>query len=140
MSIKSYSELIALDSYEERFLYLQMNGQVAHPTFGGSRYLNQAFYTSIPWRRFRNQIIRRDHGCDLAFPGYEIYERLIIHHINSISKKDCLEMNLDVLMNPENCVSTAYSTHNALHYGGTDILDVKAPIERRPNDTVPWRS
>lgn len=137
--IKSYSELIKLESYLDRFEYLRMNGTVADETFGSNRWLNQVFYTSPEWRRFRRQIIIRDCGCDMACEGYEISgERIIIHHINSISVDDILNRNISVLMNPENLICVTENTHNAIHYGDRSLLNL-GPITRRPNDTCPWK-
>lgn len=136
--IKSYSELITLPTFEERFEYLRLNGTVGSETFGHDRYLNQTLYRSPEWKRFRHKIIIRDNGCDLACEGYEIYEKVLIHHINPITIKDILERN-PMVFDPENAVCTILNTHNAIHYGD-DSLIIKAPIQRRKNDTCPWRN
>ena len=136
--IKSYSELITLPTFEERFEYLRLNGTVGSETFGHDRYLNQTLYRSPEWKRFRHKIIIRDNGCDLACEGYEIYEKVLIHHINPITIKDILERN-PMVFDPENVVCTILNTHNAIHYGD-DSLIIKAPIQRYKNDTCPWRN
>ena len=136
--IKSYSELITLPTFEERFEYLRLNGTVGSETFGHDRYLNQTLYRSPEWKRFRHKIIIRDNGCDLACEGYEIYEKILIHHINPITVKNILERN-PMVFDPENVVCTILNTHNAIHYGD-DSLIIKAPIRRHKNDTCPWRN
>ena len=136
--IKTYSELITLPTFEERFEYLRLNGTVGSETFGHDRHLNQTLYRSPEWKRFRHKIIIRDNGCDLACEGYEIYEKVLIHHINPITIKDILERN-PMVFDPENVVCTILNTHNAIHYGD-DSLIIKAPIQRHKNDTCPWRN
>ena len=136
-TIKTYSELITLQTFEDRFNYLQLRGKVGKSTFGYNRYLNQILYNSPEWRRFRNEIIIRDNGCDLACDGYEIYERALIHHINPITVEDIVNHN-PMVFDPENVITTVHSTHNAIHYGDESLLP-KSPIERKRNDTCPWR-
>ena len=137
--IRRYSELVKLPTFEERFAYLRLTGQVGKETFGFDRYLNQRFYTSKEWRQLRSMIIARDLGCDLATPGFEIPEKLIIiHHLNPITEKDLLELT-DFLFDPEYLVCTRHVTHNAIHYGGDAKLLTTAPTVRTPNDTSPWR-
>lgn len=135
--IRSYSELITIPTFEERFAYLQLNGQVGVDTFGFDRYLNQIFYRSQRWKRIRNEVIIRDNGCDLGVEGHEIHERIIIHHMNPITLAD-IESESAYLLNPEYLICTIHNTHNALHYGDASLL-ITAPIERKPNDTCPWR-
>lgn len=137
MKIRTYSELVTLKTFEERFKYLQLNGVVGEQTFGFDRYINQIFYQSREWKSIRNQVILRDNGCDLGVEGYEIVGKILIHHMNPITAKD-IERRSDILMNPEYLISTVHNTHNAIHYGDEGLL-VKAPIERKPNDTCPWR-
>lgn len=140
MAIKTYSELIRLPSYEERLEYLKINGSVGTETFGFDRWLNQIFYRSKEWKDFRRDIIIRDNGCDLACVGLEIIgEPILIHHMNPITLDDISEKNLDVLLNPENAISTRLYTHNCIHYGTDEIINRNVPIERKPNDTCPWR-
>ena len=136
-SIRTYSELITIPTFEERFEYLKLNGLVGLETFGHDRYLNQILYNSPEWRRFRPEIIVRDNGCDLACEGYEIFGKILIHHINPITAKDILNRNPKVF-DPENVITTVHNTHNAIHYGDENLL-ITAPIERSRNDTCPWR-
>lgn len=137
MSIKTYSELITLPTFEERFNYLRIGGRVGEETFGFDRYLNQMFYRSDEWRALRDRIIIRDNGCDLAMPDRDIHERIIIHHMNPITKEDILNRS-DMLLNPEYLICTIKSTHDAIHYGDGSLL-FTAPITRTKNDTCPWR-
>lgn len=137
-SIKTYSELITFSTFEERFRYLQLSGSyVGEDTFGYDRYLNQQFYKTREWRNLRDKLIVRDNGCDLGVDGYEIRGRIIIHHLNPISKNDILSQT-DLLTNPEYLICTTHNTHNAIHYGDENLL-IKGPIERTKNDTCPWR-
>ena len=136
-SIKTYSELITIPTFEERYEYLRLNGRVGEETFGFDRYLNQVFYKSKEWRSIRDYVIARDNGCDLGMEGYEIFGQILIHHMNPITKEDILERK-DVLLNPEYLITTVKNTHDAIHYGDGNLL-VTAPIERRKNDTCPWR-
>lgn len=135
---KTYTELSRLKTFEERFEYLRLNGQVGRDTFGFDRIFNQEFYRSIEWRRVRDQVILRDNGCDLGIPGHEIYgQRILIHHMNPISLED-LERRSEILMNPEYLITTIHNTHNAIHYGDENLL-IKLPKERTRNDTCPWK-
>lgn len=137
MSIKTYSELITLPTFEERFEYLRLDGTVGESTFGFDRYLNQIFYRSQKWKDIRDWVIIRDNGCDLGVEGFEIYGRIIIHHMNPISLQD-IERESDLLLNPEYLICTVHNTHNAIHYGDASLLPL-APIERSKNDTCPWK-
>ena len=137
MSIRTYSELITIPTFEERFEYLQLKGSVGKDTFGYDRYLNQVLYRSPEWKRLRNQIIIRDDGCDLAYDGYDIYDKVLIHHLNPITVEDVLARSRKVF-DPDNLVCVSHSTHNAIHYGNVDLL-VTGPIIRTKNDTCPWR-
>lgn len=137
MSIRTYSELITIPTFEERFEYLQLKGSVGKDTFGYDRYLNQVLYRSPEWKRLRNQIIIRDGGCDLACDGYDIYGKVLIHHLNPITVEDVLARSRKVF-DPDNLVCVSHSTHNAIHYGDIDLL-VTGPIIRTKNDTCPWR-
>ena len=137
MIIRTYSELIKLPTFEERFQYLKLDGDVGVETFGFDRYLNQAFYSSDEWKSIRNQVIIRDNGCDLGIEGREIYKRIIIHHMNPITKEDLL-YRTEYLLNPEYMICTMKNTHDAIHYGDENLL-FKDPMERKPNDTCPWR-
>ncbi len=135
--IRRYSELIRLPTFEERYEYLRIAGQVGKDTFGFDRYLNQLFYKSKEWEHLRDDIIVRDNGCDLAIPGLEIPGKIYIHHINPLTKEDILNKT-EFLLNPEYLVCTSYDTHQAIHYGNTDRLP-RGPIIRTKNDTCPWR-
>ena len=137
MSIRTYSELITIPTFEERFEYLQLKGSVGKDTFGYDRYLNQVLYRSPEWKRLRNQIIIRDAGCDLACDGYDVYGKVLIHHLNPITVEDVLARSRKVF-DPDNLVCVSHNTHNAIHYGDVDLL-VTGPIIRTKNDTCPWR-
>ena len=137
MSIRTYSELITIPTFEERFEYLQLKGSVGKDTFGYDRYLNQVLYHSPEWKRLRNQIIIRDAGCDLACDGYDVYGKVLIHHLNPITVEDVLARSRKVF-DPDNLVCVSHNTHNAIHYGDVDLL-VTGPIIRTKNDTCPWR-
>lgn len=137
MIIRSYSELITLPTFEERYRYLRLEGQVGRDTFGFERYLNQVFYQSRRWKDIRNQVIIRDNGCDLGVEGHEIYGKIIIHHMNPITVED-IERESEFLINPEYLICTIHNTHNAIHYGDESLL-VTAPIERSKYDTCPWK-
>ena len=137
MSIRTYSELITLPTFEERFKYLQLNGQVGESTFGFDRYMNQVFYRSQKWKSIRDFVIIRDCGCDLGVEGYDIHGKIIIHHMNPLSMRD-IETESDFLLNPDFLICTTHNTHNAIHYGDENLL-VTAHIERTKNDTCPWR-
>lgn len=136
-TIRTYSELCQLSTFEERFDYLRLNGSVGKDTFGFDRYLNQQFYRSSEWKRIRDRVILRDNGCDLGVEDYEIRGRILIHHINPISVEDIHTMS-DLLMNPEYLICVSHRTHNAIHYGDESLI-ITAPIERTQNDTCPWR-
>lgn len=137
MIIKSYSELKTLSTFEERYRYLRLQGKVGQDTFGFDRVFNQMFYQSREWKAVRNLVIIRDNGCDLGVEGYEIYGPILIHHMNPISLDD-IRNSTDFLLNPEYLIATTQLTHNAIHYGDESLL-VRAPIERKKNDTCPWR-
>lgn len=137
MTIRVYSELITLPTFEDRYRYLQLNGEVGKDTFGFDRYINQQFYRSKEWQRIRDEVIIRDNACDLGMEGYEIHGRIYVHHMNPIMVRD-IQSNSDYLMNPEFLICTTHRTHNAIHYGDENLL-ARAPIERTKNDTCPWR-
>lgn len=137
MIIRTYSELITLPTFNDRFQYLKLNGQVGESTFGFDRYLNQLFYKSDEWLRLRDQIIIRDNGCDLGIEGREIHGRILIHHMNPIRKEDILNRSR-YLLDPEFLICTVKRTHDAIHYGDENLL-LTIPKERRKNDTCPWR-
>lgn len=137
MKIRTYTELSALPTFEERFQYLRLNGSIGEITFGFDRYVNQKFYRSAEWKQIRNYVIVRDNGCDLGVEGYEIHEKILIHHMNPIVLSD-IQNASDYLLNPDYLISVTLATHNAIHYGDETLL-IRAPTERRPNDTCPWK-
>ena len=137
MIFRTYSELSRLQTFDERFDYLQLNGVVGKDTFGFDRYFNQLFYRSKEWKRIRNIVIIRDNGCDLGCEGYDIYDKILIHHMNPISIED-INKSSDILLNPEFLICTSQLTHNAIHYGDKSQL-IKEPLIRTPGDTCPWK-
>lgn len=140
--MRTYSELIRLPTFEERFEYLRLDGVVGESTFGFDRYLNQIFYHSEEWKAVRREVILRDSNgdcvLDLGCDGHEIFGRVLIHHMNPISAKDIVR-RADILLNPEYLISTMKLTHDAIHYGDESLLAFDKPIVRKPNDTCPWR-
>lgn len=136
-TIRTYSELITIPTYEERYHYLRLGGRVGEETFGFDRYLNQVFYRSQEWRSIRDQVILRDNGCDLGIEGREIPSRIIVHHMNPLTMADVVNRT-EFLLDPEYLICTVKGTHDAIHYGDESLL-IKAPVERRKNDTCPWR-
>lgn len=135
--IRTYSELITIPTFKERFQYLKLDGRVGIETFGFDRYLNQTLYRSPEWKRFRRDIILRDNGCDLACEGYDIVGKILIHHINPLTIDDILRRDPKIF-DPENVISTILNTHNAIHYGDESLL-VMEPVVRTKNDTCPWK-
>lgn len=133
---KSYSGMLKYDTLQGRFNYLSLDGKVAEETFGRERYLNQAFYSSYLWKRARDEVIIRDEGCDLGIPGFEIFDRVLVHHINPITPKDLYDQN-PVIFDPENLICVSHRTHNAIHYGDDSLLPTPI-VERRPGDTLMW--
>lgn len=136
MKTRSYSELRRLSTFEERYAYLALQGEVGTATFGFDRWINQHFYRSYEWKRARDFVILRDEGCDLGVPGYEIHARLMVHHMNPILPKD-LEHGESWILDPEYLITTTHRTHNAIHYGDDSLLS-RAPVERRSGDTKLW--
>ena len=137
MSIRTYSQLIRLPTFEDRFEYLKLKGSVGKDTFGHDRYLNQIFYSSMEWRRLRDEIIIRDNGCDLGIEGRQIGGKVYIHHLHPLDVNDILTHS-EYLVNPEYLICVSFETHNAIHYGDINLLP-RDPIERKRNDTCPWR-
>ena len=137
MTIKTYSELIKIPTFEERFEYLKLSGTVGKETFGFDRYLNQNFYRSAAWKRVRDQVIVRDNGCDLGIDDRIIYGKILIHHMNPINDRDILDLT-DILLNPEYLICVSHITHNAIHYSDESLLPSE-PIVRFKNDTCPWK-
>lgn len=137
MNIKTYSELSKLTTFEERYRYLRLGGHVGEETFGFDRWINQMFYKDPEWLKIRDEVIIRDNGCDLGIEGREIYSRIIVHHMNPITKADILDRS-EFLLNPEYLICTVKNTHDAIHYGDENLL-ITLPMERSVNDTCPWR-
>ena len=137
LSIKTYSELITLPTFEERFSYLKLDGFVGKETFGFKRCINQELYHSVKWLKFRDGIIIRDKGCDLGVSGYEIFGPVLIHHLNPVTYEDLLNQALCVF-DPENVICTKLNTHNAIHYGNESLI-LYPIVQRTQNDTCPWR-
>lgn len=135
--IRSYTELKELKSFEDRFRYLKLSGTVGEVTFGYERYLNQSLYTSRRWRRIRDEVIMRDMGCDLGVEGYEIYDKVVVHHMNPICAED-IEMERDIVFDPEYLICTSNNTHQAIHYGDESLIP-QTFVERTKNDTCPWK-
>lgn len=135
--IRRYSELIKLPTFEERFEYLKLDGRVGKMTYGSDRMFNQAFYRSKEWRDFRNKVIARDNGCDLGIDDREIFDKLIVHHINPMTIRD-LEEGGEDLFDMENFICCSYRTHEAIHYGDISLLPRTEFVERRPGDTKLW--
>lgn len=135
--IRTYSDLIKLPTFMARYEYLRLDGVVGEETFGFDRWLNQLFYKDPEWLSVRNKVIIRDNGCDLGIPGREIHSRILVHHMNPISKDDILARS-EFLLNPEYLICTVKSTHDAIHYGDGSLLAGEL-IERAQNDTCPWR-
>jgi len=136
MTTRSYPELLAFQTFEERFEYLALKARVAESTFGFERWMNQTFYRSREWRDLRHQIIARDEACDLGIPGFDIRERAIIHHIIPMTVEH-LESGNPLITDPDNLITTTHNTHNAIHYGDKSLLRLPL-VERRPGDTKLW--
>lgn len=136
--LKTYTELIKLPTFEERFRYLSLKGQVGEETYGFDRWMNQRFYRSQEWKQIRNHVILRDSGCDLGIQGRAIVDRIIVHHINPILPRDIKDAT-SFLLDPENLICTCQITHDAIHFGDESLLITSTPVERKPNDTIPWR-
>ena len=137
MSTRTYSELIKLSTFKDRFEYLKLNGKVGKETFGFDRIFNQKFYSSKEWKKIRDIVITRDNGCDLGIDDRMIYGQVFIHHMNPILLTD-IQSRSDYLLNPDYLICTSFQTHNAIHYGDVNMV-LNEPIKRRKNDTCPWR-
>lgn len=135
---KSYSELIKIDSFEDRILYLSLNGNVGEFTFNGHRYLNQILYKTPEWKKIRRTISIRDNGFDLGHPDYEIVGNIYIHHINPITPEDILQRR-GCVFDPENLISCSFRTHNEIHYSSKEEIKRDRFVIRTKNDTCPWR-
>ena len=139
MNIRTYSELITLPTFAERYEYCRLDGKVGEETFGFDRYLNQIFYKSDEWRAIRDFIIVRDNGCDLAMPDRKIPDgvKILVHHMNPISLEDIYNRS-KYLLDPEFLICTIKNTHDAIHYSDSGLL-IADPIVRSKNDMCPWR-
>lgn len=137
MKIRTYSELSKIHSFEARYRYLRLGGRVGEETFGFDRYINQLFYKDPEWLAVRDKVIIRDNGCDLGIEGREIRTLIFVHHMNPIKKEDILHRTV-FLLDPEYLICVTKNTHDAIHYGNETLL-VKLPVERRKNDTCPWK-
>ena len=138
--MRTYSELITLPTFVERYKYLRLQGEIGNETFGAERYLNQRFYRSREWKHIRNFVITRDMGCDLGVEDREIPKgvKIIIHHMNPITVDDMSD-NIQLLLDPDYLITTMEKTHNAIHFSDESILYSSEPVIRRPGDTCPWR-
>lgn len=134
--LRTYSEMVTMSSFVDRFDYLRLEGSVGAETFGFDRHINQTFYRSTEWQAVRRHVILRDGECDLAVPGHEVHHGMVIHHINPMTPDDIIH-GLDWILDPEFLVVTSHRTHNAIHYG---VRDAQPPtyVERRPGDTQLW--
>lgn len=136
--IRTYDELIKYQTFLQRFNYLKLGDKIGKETFGYDRYLNQRFYKTPEWKKLRDEIIIRDDGCDLGHPDFPIYGRIIIHHMNPLTKDDIIH-STEYLLDPKYLICVSHDTHNAIHYGSSDLLLIDEPVIRKPNDTCPWR-
>jgi hypothetical protein len=137
MKIRRYRELRDLLTLKERYDYLRLGGQVGRSTFGYDRYVNQMLYRSREWKRIRDLVIVRDGGCDLGIEGFDLHSGVLVHHMNPITLEQ-IEDGDSVIFDPEYLICCSHNTHNAIHFGDESRLP-QLPIERRPNDTIPWR-
>lgn len=137
--MQTYTDLIKLKTFEDRFNYLKLGWAVGEDTFGSYRYAYQQFLRSREWRNFRNKVINRDNGCDLGVLGYDIpdYRQAVIHHIVPITLTD-LQNHSSALFNLDNVITTTYITHNAIHYGTLETTGKVELAVRSPNDTALW--
>lgn len=136
MTTRRYSELVRLETFEERFEYLRLPGLVGRATFGFDRYINQKFYQSRQWKDVRNFVLLRDNGCDLGISGHEIGISPLIHHVNPVTVSDITHGD-EWILDPEFLITTTKNTHNAIHYGVKSLVP-KVTVERKPNDTKLW--
>ena len=135
--IRTYSELVKLQTFKERYEYLKLGGLIVGETFGFDRYINQKFYKSQEWKNIRDSVIVRDNGFDLGVQDYPIKGKILIHHINPITSKDIASKIH--LLDPEYLITTSHTTHNAIHYGDDSFIILNTVVERSINDTIPWK-
>lgn len=138
MKLRRYCELVQFKSIKDRYDYLKLVGRVGEATFGYDRIFNQKFYSSKEWRDIRNEVIIRDNACDLGVEGYELDRHITVHHMNPITMEDILNEKWEYLTDPEYLISVSYKTHQAIHFGDSNLLP-QLPIERKPGDTCLWR-
>lgn len=136
--MRTYGELIKIEKFLDRYEYLKLNGSVGAETFGFDRWLNQIFYRSPEWKHIREEVIIRDDGCDLGIRDRPIGGRIYVHHMNPIDVKSIVERK-SILLNPDFLICCSHNTHEAIHYGNSDILLPDKFVERKPNDTIPWK-
>jgi hypothetical protein len=136
MTRRTYTDLIAIPDFLDRYRYLSLRSPIGVPTFGYDRYLNQAFYTSAEWRQLRNHVIARDRGCDLGLDEYPINWRPSIHHMNPMTVEGVVHRDEDIL-DPEFLITVSHRTHNAIHFGDVHLLAEPMTV-RRPGDTKLW--
>lgn len=136
--MRTYFDALLYKDFERRFNYLKLDGVVAHSTFGGHRYLNQALYQSDEWKSVRREVIIRDNGCDLAISDRPIFGKILVHHINPITQEDIVN-RASLIFDLDNLITVSFETHNALHYGDYSLV-AKELVVRKPNDTSPWRA
>lgn len=137
MMLRNYTDISKLDSFLERYRYLKLGGKVGEETFGYDRYLNQIFYKDPEWLEARDKVIIRDCGCDLGMPDREIRGKILVHHMNPVTKEQIIRRD-PMLFDPEYLICTIKSTHDAIHYGDETLL-ILEPVIRRKNDTCPWK-
>lgn len=135
--VRTYSELVGFQDFSDRYNYLKLSGSVGKSTFGFDRYINQEFYRSREWKRIRREVIIRDNGCDMGVPDYEIYGKIIVHHMNPIQDEDLLQHNIHRVTDPEFLVCVSHMTHQAIHFGSDKLLP-QLPVERKKGDTKLW--
>ena len=135
--VRRYSELRRLSTFDERFAYLRLAGIVGASTFGFDRYLNQILYHDSAWKSARNIVIARDNGCDLGIPGFEIYDRIIVHHMNPLTV-EMINARDPAVFDPEFLITVSDRTHNAIHYGASGHMETGF-ADRKPGDTCPWK-
>jgi hypothetical protein len=138
MRHRTYTEMRTYETFEERYAYLRLAGEVGAETFGFDRWINQQFYRSREWKQIRQFVIARDNGWDLGVPGHDIMRDILVHHINPMTPEDLVE-GREWVLDPEFLITTSKKTHNAIHYGDASLLPSPL-VERRPGDTTPWRS
>lgn len=138
MTLRCYSDILKIDSFEKRYEYLRIPALVGDSTFGSHRWLNQDFYRSKYWKQIRSKVILRDEGCDLGIIDRPILDRVIVHHMNPVTEQDIIDMS-EVVYDPEYLICVSNTTHQAIHYGDSSLLTPSKHIERKPFDTVPWK-